>query len=230
VSKFCPKCGATDKDFYKGFCIECYVGDNRLVEAPRTLQVTRCRRCGRWLVRNRWAEDSFQRLLDLAGDRVKTQLNFPRLEADLQGDTLRVTVTGYLDPKRLMKASREAAMRLAFRDVVCPSCAKFANKYYEVKLQLRPSERTNARKLREATSFVRNRMRELAARDERASAFWEEENRDGIDFFFGFKQVGDAVYGALLDAFRPQHESSSQFLGLTREGKKKVRFTHCVRL
>jgi NMD protein affecting ribosome stability and mRNA decay len=251
MPNFCPACGATDKDFYKGFCIACYLRRNRLFDAPKKLAITRCRKCGRWLVRKRWVEDSFRTLADIAKEKVRTSLYAPHFDVDMDGDTLKVGVTGYLDPKKLLKVmhgkpeafrdtsekrsfsagTQEARIRLEFTDRVCESCAKFANKYFEVKIQLRRAETFDAQRFREAEGFVRNRVRGIAARDERARAFWSEESRDGIDFFFGFRQVGDAVYGELLDAFdKPEHETSSQFLGFTKEGKKKVRFTHCVRV
>jgi NMD protein affecting ribosome stability and mRNA decay len=232
-SKFCPKCGATDKDFYKGFCVDCYLESHELVQFPKKIEIPECTHCGMWLYHNKWVEDSYQHLQKIVADKVKTDLVDPEYEAEIlekKDKKIRVKVVGYLDKQRQFRLEREARIPFSKDGRICRACVKFSDKYYEVKLQLRNAETTDLVLYKKASTFIRRNAHALARSDQRAKAFWWEERREGTDFFFGFKQIGDAVVSETKKKFKVKVEKSSRFLGYSKDGKKKVRFTYCIRI
>jgi len=63
-----------------------------------------------------------------------------------------------------------------------------------------------------------------------AKMFWVKESKEGIDFFFGDKKVGDIILKQVLRKYRLRAEKSQTFTGITKAGKKKIRFTFCIRV
>jgi nonsense-mediated mRNA decay protein 3 len=227
---FCPKCGARDKDFYKGFCIDCYAEMNVFAEVPRKLNVVRCKKCGWWFVKGKWVEDSWKTLESAIASKIKTHLFGAKLSFDMRGDWLITDVTGYADPQQQIQVKKEFATRIMYEDRICPSCLKASNKDWEVKIQVRRKKPADIEKYADIVSFIKKAEHMMTQKDERSRSFWSEEPKEGHDFFFGFKTVGNAVYQRILSEFGPEHSTATEFVGITREGKKKVKFTHCVRV
>jgi NMD protein affecting ribosome stability and mRNA decay len=228
--KFCPRCGATDKDFYKGFCVDCYAQMNIFAEIPRTLKIVKCKNCGFWFYKNAWIEDSYQNLVKMLSEKVKTVLFEPKFDVDLRDSVAVLKIFGFADERKKIPIKVEKEVFLEFEEKTCDSCLKFSGKNYEVKIQLRRSKVFDAMKYKKIVDFIRRGMNYRMRDDERARSFWFDEKKEGIDFFFGFRQVGDLVLHQLLDNFKVKHETSFEFLGLTKDGKKKVRVTYCIRI
>jgi len=228
--KFCPRCGATDKDFYKGFCIDCYAKMNVFAEIPGKLKITKCKNCGFWLHKNMWIEDSYQHLVKILSEKVKTALFEPKFDVDLKENVAILKISGFADERKKIPINVEKEIFLGFEEKTCDSCLKFNAKNYEVKIQLRRSELFDALRYKKIIDFIKRETNYHVRSDERARAFWSEEKKEGIDFLFGFRQVGDSVLREVLDNFRVKHEMSSEFLGLDRDGKSKVRVTYCLRI
>jgi len=228
--KFCPKCGATDKDFYKGFCIDCYTKTNVFANIPDNLKITRCKDCGFWLYKGAWVEDLHQNLLKMISEKVKTVLFDPKFEADLKDRAVALKLSGFADERRKIPVKVQKEIRIQFDEKTCETCLKFNGKNYEVKIQLRRSHTFDAVKYKKVSTFIKRSTNFIMRKDERARPFWQEEKKEGTDFFFGFRQIGESVFHEILETFKVEHEKSSEFLGIDRNGKKKIRVTYCVRI
>jgi len=228
--KFCPRCGATDKDFYKGFCVDCYAKMNVFAEIPERLKITKCKRCGFWLCKGAWTEDSYQNLVKIISDKVKTVLFEPKFNVDLKEKVAVLRISGFADERKKIPVNLQKEIFLEFEEKTCDSCLKFSGKNYEVKIQLRRSELFDALKYKKIIHLIKREVNLLLMSDERARAFWSEEKKEGIDFLFGFKQIGDSVLHEILDNFKVKHDMSSEFLGMDKNGKGKVRVTYCLRI
>ena len=228
--KFCPKCGATDKDFYKGFCVDCYAKINVFAEIPRTLKIVRCKKCGFWLYKGAWVEDSYQNLVKMLSEKVKTKLFEPRFDVDLKENIAILKISGFADERKKIPINLKKEILIEFEDKTCDTCLKFSGKNYEVKIQVRRSPTFDAVKYKKLIDFIKREANYLLRRDERARSFWFEEKKEGVDFLFGFRQVGEAVLHEVLNNFKTKYEMSSEFLGLDRDGKKKIRLTYCLRI
>ncbi len=228
--KFCPNCGATDKDFYKGFCVDCYSKMNVFAETPERLKITKCKDCGFWLYKNLWVEDSYQNLVKILSEKVKTSLFEPKFDVDLKENTVILKISGFADEREKIPIHIEKEIVLRFDEKTCDSCLKFNAKNYEVKIQLRRLEPFDALKYKKLIDFIKREIDYNQRSDERARAFWTEEKKEGIDFLFGFRQVGDSVLHEILSNFKVKHEASPEFLGMDKDGKSKTRVTYCIRI
>lgn len=228
--KFCPRCGATDKDFYKGFCVDCYAKMNVFAETPSALKIIKCKKCGFLLYKGAWIEDAYQNLVKIISEKVKTVLFEPKFDADLKENVVALRISGFADERRKIPVNLEKEIPLGFEEKTCDSCLKFSGKNYAVKIQLRRSEPFDALKYKKIIRLIEREVNFLLRRDESARAFWIEEKKEGIDFLFGFKQVGDSVLHEVLDNFKVKHDMSSEFLGMDKNGKGKVRVTYCLRI
>jgi len=228
--KFCPKCGATDKDFYKGFCVDCYRNMNKFAEVPKRLKIIRCKDCGFWFYKGAWIEDSYHHLARIISEKVKTALFEPRFEVALKDDLANLTLSGFADENKAIPVTVKEEIKLSFEERTCDSCAKFNSKNHEFKIQLRGSEPFDAIKYKKLADAIKKQIEYLTRKDERARAFWIEEKKEGLDFLFGFRQAGEDVVHYILGNFKAKHEVSSESLGFDKDGKRKIRVTYCIRI
>lgn len=230
MARFCPKCGKEDVDFYKGFCVDCYIEMYSFVKIPKKVKIIRCKKCGAWFFRNEWIEDSFQNLEKIVSVKIKTELHKPRFEFDLEDDNAVVKITGFLDPGRRIRVGKEEKIKIEYEERNCPDCLKLSGKYFEVKIQLRFSEEKNIEKFSKVSSFIRKNTHKLVFEDLKARAFWWEEKKVGEDFFFGSKSIGRKILTQTLQKFDLSMKKSSKLRGVDKRGKKKIQFTYALRV
>lgn len=229
--KFCPKCGRTDADFYEGFCINCYVDTNVFMKLPEEIEITQCKRCGHWFFKNEWMEDSFQNLKKIIADKLKTNLYSPKVDVDTENNVALVNVSGFIDKNRHYQISRDFRVKTTFHDITCDKCRKLTGKSFEYKIQLRHAKDGDEEKFKRAERFIKREALHLAEVMPEAKAFWSEENKEGLDFFFGYKSAGDAVLKAFGNKFRVRFERSSRINGIDKaNGKMKYQMTFCARV
>ncbi len=227
--KFCPKCGATDKDFYKGFCVDCYAKMNVFADVPDRRKITRCKDCEFWWYKGGWVENSYQNLLKMISEKVKTALFDPKFEVDLKGKAAVLKLSGFADERKKIPVTVQEDISIQFDEETCGTCLKISGKNYEVKIQLRRSHVFDALKYKKISTLIKRRTNFIVRKDERARSFWQEEKKEGMDFLFGFRSVGDSVFHEILENFKAEHEKSSEFLGFDKDGRKKIKVTYCVR-
>ena len=231
---FCPKCGATDKDFFKGFCIDCYSQTHVSAEFPRKVVIAVCKRCGNYRFKDEWLEEAPELFEKIVASGVKTNLFFPVIHVRKQARRAEIALSGFVDEKKVFPVGKTALAELEFRELTCENCMRVTGNYFEVELQIRRlKENHNPVLFRQLVSFVKKETHSLAGKDLNARAFWWQDSRDGTDFYFGYKQVGMRVYNGLLAVFGRRgvrgDTKSYTFKGFTRAGKKKIRATLCVR-
>lgn len=233
--KFCPKCGAQGKeiDFYKGFCVKCYREMHGDVKLPSKVEFVQCRKCNRIFYKNRWIENSFQNMRRILMDKIKAELFEPELDIEIINNNIDLSVNGFLDFKRQFPV--HAAGRIMIESIPrqCNECFKILNRQWEAEVQLRTHQKgkePDLLKVEKIEDFIKQLTRTLAHRDERAIVFWAEETKEGLDFFFGSRKIADKVVGVTLKKFRAKAETSSTFIGLTKDGKRKIKFTYCIRI
>ncbi|MEM0372507.1 MAG: 60S ribosomal export protein NMD3 [archaeon] len=229
--KFCPKCGRMDADFYEGFCIDCYVNTNVQTRLPGEIEIVQCKRCGSWFFKNEWIEDSFKSLKRIIADRLKTNLYSPNVSVDTEGNEALVSVSGFIDKNRHYQIERDYRMSVRFKDATCDKCRKLAGKSFEYKVQLRRAENHDPETFARIAKFVKREIAYLSEKMPESKAFWFEENKDGIDFFFGFRKAGDFIVKSVGDKFHVRFERSSKIAGLDRKtGRMRYQMTFCARV
>ena len=98
--KFCPRCGATDKDFYRGFCIDCYKEMNVFAKFPKKITITRCKKCGFWQHKQAWVEDNYDNILKVISGMVDTTLFAPAFDVTLRENKILIAVRGFVDERK----------------------------------------------------------------------------------------------------------------------------------
>lgn len=228
MGKFCPKCGREDVDFYKGFCIDCYKEMHSFTKVPKELKIVRCKRCGLWSYRNEWIEESFQNLKRMVENKVKTEIYKPIFEINLKDETIFLKIKGYADKRKQIPVEEDFEIKIKYVNKICLNCLKISGKYFEFKIQLRPGR--NIADFKDVSTFIRKSTHRLMFKDPKARAFWWKEIKNGADFLFGSKQVGEKVLKETLNKFGLKADVSYKFKGLDKKGKKKIEFTYCIRV
>lgn len=219
MGKFCSKCGVASGKFYGSFCEKCHI-DQIKVEIPPKVKVVQCRKCGGLFVRNRWIEESPKNLRWAVASRIKEKIS----DISFLGDEafFKLEITG-----------KNEKVEMDIEQITCPTCQRIHTKRYEIKIQVRHLEETNGTKSDEAkfarvVSFIKKETHRMVNLE--ATSFWWEEQKEGIDFFFGFKKIGEDIFNKALDRFRMPHEISREFFGYDRDQKRKIATVYCLRV
>lgn len=225
--RFCPRCGATDKDFYLGLCMDCYRDKHSLdvVSFPHKVTVDRCPLCGKYFHKHRWMPNTVNSLQKAVSDRVKADLYGLKIYVDVGHSTAVVEVRGFLDERQIIPYSAEREIPLKMQSRSCESCSKMQGDYFEAKLQARRSKGVPDEEYKQMLSRIRQITRKLRSEDERAEAVREREGRDGTDFYFVHKQTGEEIVKKLQKIYRVRAVHS------TRLGRKaRTKHTYLIRI
>ncbi|MCD6414421.1 MAG: hypothetical protein J7L23_02215 [Candidatus Diapherotrites archaeon] len=234
VSKFCPKCGATDKPFFKGFCVDCYMKDHKLIKIPEEITVDECPSCLRLRLRGEWVTPTPSNLARFIKGKVKVKeledYSISVRETRVQGHR---SIIGVKIEGKLGGTPVEIFKEITFiRNVKqCDICAKKKTKYYKALIQLRPKSGSISHDtIQKAFRLVRNRNRAYAIKDREAEIFRFKADSHGIDVYLGSSKAAGDIVNALRGKFDAQVKKSSTLVGMDRDGRKKYRVTYSVRV
>ncbi len=203
----CPKCGKKDNeiDFIDAFCTNCYPIS---ITLPGLMFFEQCKQCLRVRFGNEWRETGQEELSKTImkkckGDFSKARYNF---------ETSSIIFTVDRGKKQVLVTR---SFPIDIRITMCPQCSRISGGYYEGIMQLRGPERKVAKYAR----LVEKRLKETSFISR------VEENRDGIDIYFGSTPLAIAVLGELHVTYRV----TKKLFGM-REGKRVYRSSIVVRL
>jgi len=231
MSKFCPKCGAKEGDFYKGFCVKCYAELNDFLDVPKSIAVRRCHECKRIFVKNKFVNQTFGELEKIVKTKIKTTLFKPTFTFDLDDRDLLVTVHGSIDEAGFFPYQQTKRIPIEYKDAFCESCRKKSANYWESKIQIRHKEGSDDETILDrASQRIEKQVAYLAREDPEAEAFYGKHVREGIDLFFGSSRVAASVVQNMREQYKLRFEKSGQQWGVDANGKLQMRYTYCVRL
>ena len=230
MKKFCPRCGREDVDFYKGFCIDCYREMNLKLEFPKKIELSKCKHCGRWLIKNKWIRPNYNELNNFIKSKIKTNLKKMKVDVELKQDKVLVKITGSLDEHGVVKVDEEREIPFKFRERVCDYCMKKNSSYYEVKIQLRKLKVFDLIKFERIKKFIEKEYNYFSKKFDDASGFWVEEKKEGLDLFFGSQMVAERILKEVRHKYKVKTEKSIRAAGLTQKGKRKGKTTYLIRV
>lgn len=207
--QFCPRCGATSA-LYRGFCVPCFLLTHPI--KIQKIEIGRCRACGSLRDKKEWVNPEDLNRIILG--KIRVDLAEPKLELEKFGKKHVLKISGFLGSSQI---EQEAEPAISFFDALCDKCRCVAGKYHEAEIQVRGDAGA-------LVTFIKKASRKLGA------TFWFEKTKDGTDFFFPYKKQGDAVLSKAAARFKITPTRSSRFCGYTKQGKKKVKFTYCLRI
>lgn len=230
--RFCPKCGATEKPFVKGFCRDCFLESHKLVVFPVKLELRQCRDCGKILLEGKWLLFSVERMLDWIKGKIKTN----------ELDSVRVSFAPVLQPQghfvvlgtvlgelagEFVELPFETQIRL--NPSLCSDCSKLSADYYEAVLQLR-LDGLPKNKWASVLKLAEESVKELHQKDSLARITNIRALKNGFDVFIGSKRAGKLVSEKINHAFGGEIVRSFSLVGVDKSGKTKKRFTFLVRV
>lgn len=217
----CPKCG---KEF-KGLCLNC-TDPNELVWIP-DLVVTLCPKCGRYKVEGRWKsiklEDAIE-LLIFKSIRVHPELDVEKIVVEQEPFT--VKIVGSVSGTRVEIVKHP---KLKIVKETCLRCSRESGGYYESILQLRADNRKLKKEEIEKANKVVNEVLHTELDNQKAFITKVIERKEGIDFFFGGRDIGRKISRKLAVEFGAEVKESKTISGRA-DGRDLYRFTYLVRL
>ena len=175
--------------------------------------------------------DENLKLLKIILRKLKTNLYYPKIDVDTEDEKAIVTIEGFIDKIRQNKIERTKEVKIVFKNTCCERDLKISSKTWEYKIQLRRNDEFEPILFERIEKSVKKEILKLQRTLPEAVAFWAKENKDGVDLFFGFKQVGEIIIKHLKDKFKVKMVRSASLVGLDKKtGKKKFKQTFCIRV
>ena len=223
--KFCPRCGKLAEKFYNGLDKNCFLETTSLMEKlPERLVLRSCKNCGKIYVDDDFAvtiEGALDILLRELLERKDMQL-LHSASYRIEGRKVHMTIVLKLeDVEKIEKKDAE----LVIKSILCENCSMKKSGYYNSIVQLRvPKELIE-------TFFdeVQQQVDFLSHYDNMAFISKIEKRKEGLDLYFGSKNVAMQIARNLKDKFRAAIKITRKNAGL-KQGQKVYRDTILVRL
>lgn len=207
-------CGKESEDF---LCAKCASERLRLASIDK-LELVVCSRCGRYKVKERWKKLSLESALSSSlkvlvdekfeVDEVKVQKNLVTIHGRFAGEELKVSIPFNY---RIVK-------------ICCPRCSRESGGYYEAIVQLR----AEGRKVEESEVERAVKIINSMLKGEK-NFFREEFRKEGIDFYFGSKEIAKRISKQIAEEFGG-YVLETKKLHTKIDGKDVYRFTYLVKL
>lgn len=203
----CPKCGRNEGEvrFIEAFCIDCYPVS---VKVPDRVELERCKRCGRMLLRGEWTLYDEKKVEAFILGKCRGEFSSASYDFGKQMAVFVMHRGGKeMRPERLVP--------FALNTVMCPQCNRISGGYYQGIIQLRGDPKK-----------VERLARTLIGRLEKKTFISKTEEKDGgLDIYVGSsKAVVGAVGGLGMRVL-----ITKKLIGRD-EGKRLYRTTFAIRL
>lgn len=228
VKRFCPKCGRTDVDLYKGFCKDCYLETHQVAEFPEKVVVTRCPVCKSVYYKNKlipWSRNVVEKIVR---SKVRTGLFNKTFSFDWKDDkTVRVIIKGTLDEAGFFDVSVSGTVSINYEDRTCWVCSKRGTDYYEVEVQLRGDRQ----KIDQVLEGMLKYTEELARYHPEAELVYLKKVKEGVNVYYGYKPIALRVLNHLKSEEGLSYTASeAKMIRYNPKGRNVVHKTYCIRV
>ncbi|GFO97150.1 NMD protein affecting ribosome stability andmRNA decay [groundwater metagenome] len=234
---FCPKCGSDADVFYDNVCMQCFIGNKKLLECPQVVYGRICPTCGSVFRKGRW---------QFGGKEEETVISFVKENLEINRDARSVELA--LTPKQLdysryrvhveakadikgapIDAALDTELRISWE--TCDTCSRISGGYFEGIVQIRADKRLSTPdELTRCLSIAE----EVAARsrekgDRLAFIAKTAELEEGVDIYVGSIKLGKQICRAVIDTFGGKFSESPKLVG-QKNGVDLYRITYALRL
>ncbi|WP_457548986.1 60S ribosomal export protein NMD3 [Archaeoglobus sp.] len=227
----CAICGRTA--VIDGLCIECYMERKRLSWVEDVIEVVRCPKCGYFKVGNKWKDLDFESaLFELVRSivRVHPKFDVEKLEVEplTSGEVGRyvVRLKGNVEGYEVVD---EKVVEVRLRSRTCERCTRLSGGYYEAIVQIRADDRKIEDGELEVVKSLINRILERESDNQKAFVSKVVERKEGIDFYFGDRNIGRKVSREIVKVLGGKLIESRK-LHTRIDGRNIYRYTFAVRL
>jgi nonsense-mediated mRNA decay protein 3 len=230
-TRFCPNCGATNRPFVRGLCVDCFITRNQLVSFPKEIGLKRCRECAKTLLNGKWLAASLEHLVTWAKGKIAVrELENVRFLLEPREEGAMVWVEGKIVGEiEETLVERPVQFPLKMVSSLCPDCSKLSANYYEAVLQLR-FETMPKKEWSEVLAIVRETVQNQYHHDSLARITNTVQLKNGFDVYIGSKRAGKTVSEKVHQTFGGQITRSFSLAGVDKSGKTRKRFTFLVRI
>ena len=249
--EFCPRCGdpvepraeplpGDPSGRQATLCDACYFADFDLVDAPETLDVRICPRCGAVHRGERWVDVGAEDYTDVVVEATREALG---VHVDAR------EVSWLVDPEQVDENTiamhchftgivRETAVeadhdvRVRFARETCGRCSRIAGDYYAAVVQVRGDDRTPTdAEVAGAVGIAESYVDERADAGDRDAFVSEiDEHADGVDIKLSETGLGRAVADRIRRRFGGSVSDSETLVTEDEDGNEAYRVTYAVRL
>ncbi|MCD6479034.1 MAG: 60S ribosomal export protein NMD3 [Candidatus Diapherotrites archaeon] len=228
MNRFCPKCGTEQGPFVDGFCMKCFLEDNRLLIVPGRLELRRCKRCGRVLINRKWVSDSADNITSYILGKIKWA-DMEEKALDIELKRLQNGIRVFLNVSGRFKGVSLSARYetfICYKNQLCNACLKLSSGYHEAVVQIRHSGSLQSTVL----SSVKKILESMQSKDPLARIVKTFERKNGLDMLIGSNKSAKLLVKELKKRFNASVKRTSSLIGVTKDGKRKVKYTYLVRL
>jgi nonsense-mediated mRNA decay protein 3 len=234
---FCPKCGSDADVFYDNVCMQCFIGNKKLLALPQVVNGRICPKCGSVFRKGRW---------QIGGREEDTVISFLKENLELNRDAKSIELV--LTPKQLdysryrvhveangeikgapIDAALDTEVRISWE--TCGTCSRVSGGYFEGIVQIRADKRLPTQEeLKRCVAIakgVAHRSQEKG--DKLAFIARTEELPEGIDIYVGLIKLGRQICTAVIDTFGGKITESPKLVG-QKNGVDLYRITYALRL
>ena len=229
--KRCPVCGKPVESL--DMCPECYVERREVFELDDVVELVRCPRCGFFKISGRWREMCFEdALLEILLSKIRVMPEFEVEKVSVtpltRGEVGKYSVTlrGRMDNVEL---DVEKVIEVRVSNEVCWRCSREAGGYYEAIVQIRADNRKVSEEEIETVKEIIERILNRERENKKAFISKIVERREGVDFYFGDRNIGRKVSRTIVEELGGRIVESKK-IHTRRDGKDVYRFTYAVRL
>ncbi|MBU2099988.1 60S ribosomal export protein NMD3 [Candidatus Micrarchaeota archaeon] len=228
--KFCPKCGSKKGPFIKGFCKDCFLQDNKLIDFSERIELPYCKRCNKIKLQRIWAEQNSLELIDFLKTKIKSK-DFQIQEIEIELEEARekkfnalITAKGIFEDAPLIV---HGIIKIILVSSICDSCMKISSDYFEAIVQLRFEEETKKEKI---LNEFRKLISEMQSNDPLSRIVKLKKLKNGFDLVLSSNRAAKISSEKIAKKYFSRVTRSFSLVGVTKTGKEKKRHTYCVRI
>ncbi len=224
----CAICGG--EALIEGMCLECYLKRERLSWVEDIVEIVKCPKCGRYFVNKVWKDLDFDSALFesiVSRIRVHPQFEVEDVEVEqLNSGRCVFRLIGNVEGREVVD---ELSVEVRVKTRTCERCAMISGGYYEAVVQIRADDRRVEDFELEKVKDLIERILEKERDNVKAFVSKVVERREGIDFYFGDKNVGRKVSREIAKVLGGKIIESRK-LHTRKDGRDVYRYTFAVRL
>ncbi len=227
----CPICGRPVESL--DMCPKCYTERREIFWVENIVELVRCPRCGFFKIGGRWKDVTFEDALTdcvIKSMRVIPELDVKsvRVAPLSKGEVGKflIRVEGALEGESV---SSERIVEVRVRSEVCKRCSREAGGYYEAIVQIRAEGREISKEELEIVGNIISRILEKERENQKAFISKIVERREGIDYYFGDRNIGRKVSRVIVEELGGKITESKK-IHTRKDGRDVYRFTYSVRL
>lgn len=243
--EFCPRCGdpidgeAVGHDEHT-LCVDCYLDEYDLVDAPDRVEVRVCSQCGAVYRGNRWVDVGATDYTDIAVDEVTEALG---VHVDAESVAWRVapeqvdetTIRMHCEFSGVLRGqpvTEEVVVPVKISRETCTRCGRIAGGSYAAVVQVRATDRTPAPEETErAEEIAHETVAELEAKGDREAFVTEVGTVEaGLDVKLSTTKLGQQVARQIVRELGGSFSESETLITEDEDGNEVYRVTYAIRL